>query len=41
LILEKQDGRCRLDTSGSGHEPVVGSCEHGIELSGLIKERIS
>jgi hypothetical protein len=30
-------GRCGLDSSGSGLEPVGGSCEHGNELSGSIK----
>jgi hypothetical protein len=30
-------GRCGLDASGSGYEPVMGSCEHCNELSGSIK----
>jgi hypothetical protein len=29
-------GRCGLDSSGSGHGPVAGSCEHGNEPSGSI-----
>jgi hypothetical protein len=28
---------CGLDSTGSGYEPVAGSCEHEIELSSLIK----
>jgi len=30
-------GSWRLDSSGSGQVPVVGSCEHGDETSGSIK----
>jgi hypothetical protein len=30
-------GRCRLDPSGSGYEPVAGSCEYGNEPWGSIK----
>jgi hypothetical protein len=26
-----------LDLSGSGYEPMAGSCEHGNKFSGLIK----
>jgi len=29
-------GDCGLDTSGTGHGHVAGSCEHGNELSGSI-----
>jgi hypothetical protein len=29
--------RCGLDWSGSGQEPVAGSCEHGNEPSGSEK----
>jgi hypothetical protein len=29
-------GRCGLNSSGSGQEPVAGSCEHGNETSGTI-----
>jgi hypothetical protein len=32
FILEKQDGKCRLDSSGSVYGPVADSCEHGNEL---------
>jgi hypothetical protein len=31
------EGRCGLDSSGSGQGPVAGCCEHGNELSGSIK----
>jgi hypothetical protein len=31
--------RCGLDLSGSGYEPVAGSCEYGNEPSGSIKGR--
>jgi hypothetical protein len=31
-------GRCRLDVSGSGQGPVVGSCGHSNEFSGSIKD---
>jgi hypothetical protein len=30
-------GRCRLDSSGSGHGPLTGSREHGDEPLGSIK----
>jgi len=30
---------CRLDSSGSGYRPVMGSCEHSNEPSGSIKCR--
>jgi hypothetical protein len=30
-------GRCGLDSSGSGKEPVGGSCEHGNKPLGSIK----
>jgi hypothetical protein len=30
-------GRCGLDSSDSGKEPVVGCCEHSNEPSGSIK----
>jgi hypothetical protein len=30
-------GSCGLDSSGSGYEPVAGSCEHGNKHSGSIK----
>jgi hypothetical protein len=30
-------GWCGLDSSGSGHGPMVGSCEHGNELPSSIK----
>jgi hypothetical protein len=37
-ILDKSvSGECGLDSSGSGSGPVVGSSEHGNELSGSIK----
>jgi hypothetical protein len=29
-------GRCGLDSSGAGQEPVAGSCEHSCEPSGSI-----
>jgi hypothetical protein len=32
-------GRCGLDLSGSGSEPVAGSCEYGNEPSDSIKWR--
>jgi hypothetical protein len=32
-------GRCGLYSSGSGHGPGAGSCEHGNETSGSIKGR--
>jgi len=32
-------GRCGLDSSGSGYEPVVGPYEGGNEPSGSIKGR--
>jgi hypothetical protein len=35
-ILEKEDGRYRLDSSGSRQEPVAGPCEVGNEPSGFI-----
>jgi hypothetical protein len=31
-------GRCGLDVAGSGYGPVAGSCEHGNEFSGSIKD---
>jgi hypothetical protein len=31
--------KCGLDASGSGEEPVVGSCEHSIEHLDSIKGR--
>jgi hypothetical protein len=30
-------GSCGLDSSGSGEEEIVGSCENGNENSGFIK----
>jgi hypothetical protein len=30
-------GRCELDSSGLGYEPVAGSCEYGYEPLGSIK----
>jgi hypothetical protein len=30
-------GRCGLDSSGSGQGPVAGCCEHGNDLSSVIK----
>jgi hypothetical protein len=30
--------RCELDASGSGEGPVTGSCEHGNESLGFLKE---
>jgi hypothetical protein len=30
-------GNCGLDSSGSGQEPVAGSCEYGNEPSGSVK----
>jgi hypothetical protein len=36
-ILEKECRKCGLDSSDSGQEPVVGSCEHGNKLSDTIK----
>jgi len=30
-------GNCGLDASGSGKEPVAGSCDHGNEPSGSTK----
>jgi len=30
-------GRRRLDASGFGKRPLMGSCEHGNELSGSTK----
>jgi hypothetical protein len=36
-ILEKRVGGCGLDASGSGHGPLVDSCEHGNGPSGSIK----
>jgi hypothetical protein len=30
-------GSCGPSSSGSGYEPVAGSCEHGNEPSGSIK----
>jgi len=35
-ISKKQDGRRRLDWSGSGYGQVAGSCEERNELSGYI-----
>jgi hypothetical protein len=32
-------GRCGLDSSGSEQRPLAGSCEHGNEPSGSIKDR--
>jgi len=32
-------GRCGLDSSGSGFEPVVGSFEHGNESLGSTRGR--
>jgi hypothetical protein len=32
-------GRCGLDASGSGQEPMAGCCEQGNEPSGSIKGR--
>jgi len=37
-ILWKQGCTCGLDASGSGQEDVAGSCEHGNETSGSIKD---
>jgi hypothetical protein len=37
-ILGKQ-GKCVLDSSGSGYGMMVGSCEHGNEPIGSIKSR--
>jgi hypothetical protein len=31
-ILGKQDGKFRMDSSGSGYGQVAGSCEHGNDL---------
>ena len=36
-ILKKQDGRCGLDSSGSGYRQVVGFCENGKKPVGSIK----
>jgi hypothetical protein len=36
-ILEKYGGKCELDASDSGQEPVACSCKHGHELSGYVK----
>jgi hypothetical protein len=37
-ILGKRVGGCGLGSSGLGQGPVAGSCEHGNELCGFIKE---
>jgi hypothetical protein len=31
-FLEEQGRRCDLDSSGSGKEPVAGSCEYGYKI---------
>jgi hypothetical protein len=31
-------GGCKLDFAGSGYGPLVGSCEHGHEPLGSIKD---
>jgi hypothetical protein len=33
-------GKCGLDSSGLGQEPVAACCEHGNEPSGSLKGRI-
>jgi hypothetical protein len=37
MDLNNRVGGCGLDSSGSGLEPMVGSCEHENEPSGSIK----
>jgi hypothetical protein len=37
MDIEKLCGSCGLDSSTSGKEPMVGSCEHGNEPSGSIE----
>jgi hypothetical protein len=37
MDLKNMTGGCGLDYTGSGHGPVVSSCEHGDELSAFIK----
>jgi hypothetical protein len=44
IILEwtlNRVGGCGLNLSGSELGPVVGSCEHGIDSLGSVKDRIS
>jgi hypothetical protein len=32
-LKKNRAGRCKLDSSGSGQDPMAGSCEHGNEAS--------
>jgi hypothetical protein len=38
INIEEKGCECRLETSGSGWEPVAGSCEHGNEHQGSVKD---
>jgi hypothetical protein len=38
-ILGKLDGRCGMDSSGSGYGPVAGPCEHGNDTIRFHKRR--
>jgi hypothetical protein len=40
-FLKNGVGGCRLDSSGLGQGPVLGSCEYSNRLSCFIKGRIS
>jgi hypothetical protein len=37
ISIDLRMGICGLDASGSGWRPVVGSCQHGIELWGSVR----
>jgi hypothetical protein len=37
-LQENWVGECGLDSSGAAYKPVTGSCEHGNEPSGFLKD---